>query len=133
MSGGLKQDAEEVVRSLGDVLLQLGCDTGWLVPNTAMNSGPLNSRIAQYQQHLDALELEITRAIAECKKRESAKQEPEEPVREEPVKKDPAEFAGVADDPGDMDFYNLNSADQFGVFDDMPGKTDDYGIMDEFF
>lgn len=130
---GLKQDSDEIVRSLGDILLNLGCDTGWLVPNTSLNASTLNARVAQYQKRLDTLELEIETALAEAKRRAEVPEAPEAPAKVEPSAtiEEPKQDIDMGFDEG---LFGDND-DEFGKDNTMDGMNDgmDYNMMDDFF
>lgn len=130
---GLKQDSDEIVRSLGDILLNLGCDTGWHVPNTPLNASTLNARVAQYQKRLDTLELEIETALAEAKRRAEVSEAPEAPAKVEPIAtiEEPKQDIDMGFDEG---LFGDND-DEFGKDNTMDGMNDgmDYNMMDDFF
>ena len=111
---GLKQDSDEIVRSLGDILLNLGCDTGWLVPNTSLNASTLNARIAQYQKHLDTMELEIEAAPST-----------DEPKQEVDLTFDDGLF-------GDNEDFTKDNNGLDGLDNGMDNGMD-YNMMDDFF
>lgn len=134
---GLKQDSDEIVRSLGDILLNLGCDTGWLVPNTSLNASTLNARIAQYQKHLDTMELEIEAALIEANRRATAPEASEAPVKEEPAPStdEPKQEVDLTFDDGlfgDNEDFTKDNNGLDGLDNGMDNGMD-YNMMDDFF
>lgn len=134
----MREETDAILRALGDLLLQLGCDTTWLVPNTSLNTKQLNLSVAQYQALLDRMEIEITAAIARAREKitevtEPKKDDPDsvEEGAEEALNRDDQQTFGMDslhdkydDNLGnglgdELDFYDMNRNDSMGMFDDM--------------
>lgn len=134
----MRDEVDAIIRALGDLLLQLGCDTAWLVPNTSLNTKQLNASVAKYQALLDSIELEITSASVRAREKVSKAAHPKtgdiDSIGEgpaEPIGRDDLQaFSmdslndkfdndlrnGLGDE---IDIYDMSRNDGMGMFDDL--------------
>jgi len=117
----MQSDTDAVTRSLGDVLLQLGCHSGWLIPNTMLSTKPLNNAVAQYEARLDDLELQVSQALAAARAQNQPAQPP--PTEEIDLSGEPQDDLPIdLTSPKEFDWQNgagdgLDFGNDFGMYD----------------